>query len=286
MNGPWLQHLQVHSATTPPDALERFGTCDAGKPERQCCCSQSCTSDLFGIPDIRSRLQKRSPEISLQHALSISVLGAAASKAKRTSAAGDLSLLLSPHSGPQASNGSAQYHASCRRARKTLPRKEPVVRATHPEGLRSAVELGKATGAERPEDCSLSARGLRQVVRRVITLAHIRATCLASSSEVPAVAAVTNGRAELAAGRGTTAVRTQHAQPPGMRRAPAKAYGAEVCTRRLSNDGDGASAARLSRRAPMTRRCQLALNGLNALSSATEVPAAAAALQRHQAVVN
>ena len=61
-----------------------------------------------------------------------------------------------------------------------------------------------------------------------------------------------------------------------MRRAPEKAYGAEVSARRLSKVGDGASAARFSGRAPRTLRCQLALNELNALASASAAPAAAA----------
>ena len=32
VKGTWLRHLQVYNATTPPNALERFGTCDASKP--------------------------------------------------------------------------------------------------------------------------------------------------------------------------------------------------------------------------------------------------------------
>ena len=70
--------------------------------------------------------------------------------------------------------------------------------------------------------------------------------------------------------------------PPDMRRVPAKAYGAEVSARRLSEDGDSARAARLSGRAPRTARCQVELNALTALAFATEAPAAAA-LQGRQA---
>jgi hypothetical protein len=71
---------------------------------------------------------------------------------------------VSPHWEPHASNGSAQRHVPCRRARETLPRKEPVSRATHPAGLRSREVLVTAAGAERPGDRSLAARGLRKFV--------------------------------------------------------------------------------------------------------------------------
>ena len=65
VKGPWLRYLQVYNATTPTNALEGFGTCDASQSTSVVLRAHKSWRLCECIPDIRSRLQNRSPVMSL-----------------------------------------------------------------------------------------------------------------------------------------------------------------------------------------------------------------------------